>query len=61
MRYIGKPTPSCRWHERPDASVNRDEFRVDGRKHDEDVIVVADLPGMNKESAALQLTNPPGS
>lgn len=45
--------------ERPDASVNRGEFRVDVRKHDEDVIVVADLPGVNKESAALQLANLP--
>jgi len=32
---------------------------VDVRKHDEDVIVVADLPGVNKESAALQLANLP--
>jgi len=61
MRYIGKPTPSSRWPERPDASVKRGEFRVDVRKHDEDVIVVANLPGMNKESAALQLADPPGS
>jgi HSP20 family protein len=36
----------------------RGEFRVDVREHDEDVIVVADLPGVDKESVALQLISP---
>ena len=58
MKYHREKTPSFRWYEQPDASVNRGEFRVDFREHDEDVIVVADLPGVNKESAALQLVNP---
>lgn len=33
-------------------------FRVDVREHDEDVIVVADLPGVEKEAVSLQLVNP---
>jgi HSP20 family protein len=36
----------------------RGEFRVDVREHDGDVIVVADLPGVEKESVILQLMNP---
>jgi HSP20 family protein len=36
----------------------QDGFRVDVREHDEDVIVVADLPGAEKESVSLQLINP---
>jgi HSP20 family protein len=36
----------------------RDEFRVDVREHDDDLIVVADLPGVEKESVTLQLINP---
>lgn len=36
----------------------RGEFRLDVREHDEDVIVVADLPGVDKESVSLQLINP---
>jgi HSP20 family protein len=36
----------------------RGEFRVDVREHDEEVIVVADLPGVEKESVALELINP---
>jgi HSP20 family protein len=36
----------------------RGELRVDVREHDEDVIVVADLPGVEKVSLALQLINP---
>jgi HSP20 family protein len=36
----------------------RGEFRLDVREHDEDVIVVADLPGVDKESLTLQLINP---
>lgn len=34
------------------------EFRVDVREHDDDVIVVADLPGVDKEAVSLQLVNP---
>lgn len=36
----------------------RGEFRVDVREHEEDVIVVADLPGVDKEAVSLQLINP---
>lgn len=36
----------------------RGEFRVDVREHDDEVIVVADLPGVEKESVSLQLLNP---
>ena len=34
------------------------EFRVDVREHEEDVIVVADLPGADKEAVSLNLLNP---
>jgi HSP20 family protein len=36
----------------------RGEFRVDVREHDDEVIVVADLPGVDKEAVSLQLINP---
>lgn len=36
----------------------RGEFRVDVREHDEDVIVVADLPGVEKSDVTLNLVNP---
>ncbi|OPY37594.1 MAG: Small heat shock protein HSP16.5 [Methanoregula sp. PtaU1.Bin051] len=36
----------------------RGEFRVDVREHDDEVIVVADLPGVEKEDISLQLVNP---
>jgi HSP20 family protein len=36
----------------------RGEFRVDVREHDDEVIVVADLPGVEKEHVSLQLVNP---
>lgn len=36
----------------------RGEFRVDVREHDEEVIVVADLPGVEKEDVSLQILNP---
>lgn len=36
----------------------RDEFRVDVREHDNEVIVAADLPGVEKENISLQLINP---
>jgi HSP20 family protein len=36
----------------------RGEFRVDVRDHDDEVIVVADLPGVEKEDVSLQLVNP---
>lgn len=36
----------------------RGEFRVDIREHDDEVIVVADLPGVNKDAVTLQLLNP---
>jgi len=36
----------------------RGEFRVDVREHDNGVIVVADLPGVDKEAVSLQLVSP---
>jgi len=36
----------------------RGEFRVDVREHADEVIVVADLPGMEKDDVSLQLINP---
>jgi HSP20 family protein len=36
----------------------RGEFRVDVREHDDEVIVAADLPGVEKENVSLQLINP---
>ena len=36
----------------------RGEFRVDVREHDDEVIVVADLPGVEKEGVQLRLVNP---
>jgi len=36
----------------------RGEFRVDIREHDDEVIVVADLPGVEKEDVSLQLLSP---
>ena len=36
----------------------RGEFRVDVREHGDEIIVVADLPGVDKEAVALQLLNP---
>ena len=35
----------------------RGEFRVDVREHDDEVIIVADLPGVEKENVSLQLVN----
>ncbi len=36
----------------------RGEFRVDVREHDDEVVVVADLPGVGKENVSIQLLNP---
>ncbi len=36
----------------------RGEFRVDVREHEDDVIVVADLPGVEKEMITITLVNP---
>jgi HSP20 family protein len=36
----------------------RGEFRVDVREHDDDVIIVADLPGVEKEDVSLKLAGP---
>jgi HSP20 family protein len=36
----------------------RGEFREDVREHDDDVMIVADLPGVEKENVALQLADP---
>jgi HSP20 family protein len=36
----------------------RGEFRVDVREHDDEVIVVADLPGVEKNDVSLQILNP---
>jgi HSP20 family protein len=36
----------------------RGEFRVDVREHEDEVIVVADLPGVDKEDIKLRLVSP---
>jgi HSP20 family protein len=36
----------------------RGEFRVDVREHEDDVIIVADLPGVEKDAVTLDLINP---
>ncbi|HEU17321.1 MAG TPA: Hsp20/alpha crystallin family protein, partial [Methanolinea sp.] len=36
----------------------RGEFRVDVREHDDEVIVVADLPGVEKDDISLKLGSP---
>jgi HSP20 family protein len=36
----------------------RGEFRVDVKEHENEVIVVADLPGIEKEAVSIQLLNP---
>ena len=36
----------------------RGEFRVDVREHDDEVIIVADLPGVEKDDVSLQLVGP---
>ena len=33
----------------------RGEFRIDVREHDDEVIVIADLPGVEKEDVSLQI------
>ncbi|MCU0632348.1 MAG: Hsp20/alpha crystallin family protein [Methanolinea sp.] len=36
----------------------RGEFRVDVREHDDEVMIVADLPGMDKDDVNISLVNP---
>lgn len=36
----------------------RGEFRVDVREHEDDVIVAADLPGVEKSAVSIHLVNP---
>lgn len=36
----------------------RGEFRVDVREHDDEVMIVADLPGVDKEDVSVSLVNP---
>jgi HSP20 family protein len=36
----------------------RGEFRVDVREHDDEVLVVADLPGVEKDAVSLNLISP---
>ena len=36
----------------------RGEFRVDVQEHDDEVVVIADLPGIEKEAVSIQLVNP---
>ncbi len=36
----------------------RGEFRVDVREHEDEVLIVADLPGVDKENVTLKLVNP---
>jgi HSP20 family protein len=36
----------------------RGEFRVDVKEHDDEVIVAADLPGVEKEDVSIEVLNP---
>ncbi len=36
----------------------RGEFRVDVREHDDEVMIVADLPGVDKDDVSVSLVNP---
>jgi HSP20 family protein len=36
----------------------RGEFRVDVREHDDEVMIIADLPGFEKDDVSLQLLSP---
>lgn len=36
----------------------RGEFRVDVRDHDDEVMIVADLPGVDKDDVSVSLVNP---
>ncbi|HNS83153.1 MAG TPA: Hsp20 family protein, partial [Methanolinea sp.] len=36
----------------------RGEFRVDVREHEDEVMIVADLPGVDKEDVSISLLNP---
>jgi HSP20 family protein len=36
----------------------RGEFRVDVREHENEVLIVADLPGVEKQDVSLRLVNP---
>jgi len=36
----------------------RGEFRVDVREHEDEVVVVADLPGVGKENVSIQMITP---
>lgn len=36
----------------------RGEFRVDVREHDDEVMIVADLPGVDKDDVSVTLVNP---
>jgi HSP20 family protein len=36
----------------------RGEFRVDVREHEDEVLIVADLPGVEKDDVSLNLINP---
>ena len=57
--YIYNMQASSRWRGYwPELPAIRGEFRVDVREHDDEVIVVADLPGIDKEDISLQLINP---
>ena len=53
----GNLLPQCGVGDRMLPAI-RGEFRVDVREHDDEVIVIADLPGVEKENVSLQLLNP---
>ncbi|MFA5253761.1 MAG: Hsp20/alpha crystallin family protein [Methanoregula sp.] len=36
----------------------RGEFRVDVQEHDDEVVVIADLPGIEKDAVSIRLVNP---
>jgi HSP20 family protein len=53
----GRPLPTGAMGDRMLMAI-RGEFRVDIREHEGEVIVAADLPGVDKETVSLQLLNP---
>lgn len=53
----GRLLPATGMNERMLPAI-RGDFHVDVREHDDEVIVVADLPGVDKEAISLQLLNP---
>jgi HSP20 family protein len=55
--YRGRFLPTVQVTDRMLPAI-RGEFRVDVREHDDVMIVVADLPGVEKDDVSLQILNP---